>query len=375
MQDPRTLLATTLRTRQQDVSTFQVTSGFDGFVDELIEIVEERQDMDRYEKVPTISRFSELIGMAAGRSSLREMIVKSVDAGGCAVNLGDGIATLGVNLDVFATLGTPAHPAFTEFAGKTRSCTSFGIAPGHTLALEFNDGKYMLSYMDQLSDFSPDFLKDYLAKDESMIRSLQGADLIALTNWTLYPRMTDCWTYLQENVFSRFTQNPWIFLDLVDPRSRTREDIEAMLKVLPGFESTGRCVFGGNLNEGNVLSDLLGLPQVDEEGQGVADLCGRLRDALQLTEVVIHCIQGAGMASEEGVEWVDGPYTPKPLKSTGAGDRFNAGYCLGRLLDLPPRDRLLLAGATSGFFVRNARSGTLTEVAGLLDDWAADALG
>ncbi len=371
MQDPRSLLADTLRTRQQDASSFHVTSGFDGFVDELIEIVEERQNMDQYEKVPTISRFSELIGMAAGRSSLREMIVKSVDAGGCAVNLGDGIATLGVNLDVFATLGEPPHPAFAEFAGKTRSCTSFGIAPGHTLALEFNDGKYMLSYVDQLSDFSPDFLKEYLASDDAMIRSLRNADLIALTNWTLYPRMTECWRYLQETVFSSFTQPPWLFLDLVDPRSRTREDIEEMLNVLPGFEPHTRCVFGGNLNEGNVLSDLLGLPQVEEEGQGVADLCGRLRDNLHVTEVVIHCIQGAGMASEEGVEWVEGPYTATPVKSTGAGDRFNAGYCLGRLLNLPSRDRLLLAGATSGFFVRNARSGTLPEVAGLLDDWAA----
>lgn len=374
MSDSRTLLAETLRSRLGEIADFNVTSGFDGFVDELIEIVEERQDLDHYEKVPTISRFSELIGMAAGRSSLREMIVKSVDAGGCAVNLGDGIATLGVSLDVFATLGSPAHPAFSDFAAKTRSCTSFGIEPGHTLALEFDDGKYMLSYMDQLSDFTPEFMADFIRKDNAMVRSMQQADLIALTNWTLYPRMTDCWAALQDTILKGCTQNPWVFLDLVDPRSRTKEDIKAMLDILPGFEQNSRCIFGGNLNEGNVLSDLLGLPQEESEGQAVADLAARLREKLGLSEVVIHCIKGAGVAAEDGTIWVDGPYTPKPAKSTGAGDRFNAGYCLARLLNLSAQERLLLAGATAGFFVRNARSGTLPEVAGLLDDWVAGSL-
>jgi len=34
-------------------------------------------------------------------------------------------------------------------------------------------------------------------------------------------------------------------------------------------------------------------------------------------------------ADPSGTASVEGPFCPKPLKSTGAGDRFNAGYCLG----------------------------------------------
>jgi hypothetical protein len=368
MPTPHALLAETLRNHTDTIASLNVVSGFDGFVDELIEIVEERQSTEAHTRVPTISRFAELIGMAAGRSSLREMIVKSVDAGGCAVNLGDGIASLGVQLDVFGTLGEPAHPAFSALAAKCRSCNSFGIDPGHTLALEFEDGKYMLSSMNQLADFTPAFLKEYL-KNDTLKKSCQQADLIAITNWTLYPHMTDCWAYLLENLFNTCTQNPWFFIDLVDPRSRTHQDIRDMLTVLPGYEACGRCSFGGNLNEGNVISQLLDLPEVTTEGPEVAELCSRLRDKLQLSEVVIHCIKGAAVASDDGSEWVDGPYTAKPKKSTGAGDRFNAGYCLGRLLNLPAKDRLLLGNATSGFFVRNARSGSLAEIAFLLDEW------
>ena len=374
MPTPHTRLAETLRNRSREIEQMAVVSGFDGFVDELIEIVDERHDMDTYSRVTTIPRFAELIGAAAGRSSLREMIVKSVDAGGCAVNLGDGIASFGVQLDLFATLGDPPHAAFRDIAAKARSRVSFGIEPGHTLALEFEDGKYMLSYMDQLSDFSPEFLQTFLENDPRLLKACRAADLIAITNWTLYPRMTDCWIHLQREVFSKCGHSPWFFIDLVDPRSRSREDIDAMLKVLPKFETHGRCVFGGNLNEGNVLSDLLGLPQVHEEGDAVADLCARVREALGLSEVAIHCIHGAAAATRDSRAWVDGPYAAKPRKSTGAGDRFNAGYCVGRLLDLPVEERLRLGNATSGFFVRNARSGSLAEIAFLLEDWAAGTL-
>jgi sugar/nucleoside kinase (ribokinase family) len=56
-------------------------------------------------------------------------------------------------------------------------------------------------------------------------------------------------------------------------------------------------------------------------------------------------------------------YCAKPKKSTGAGDRFNAGYCLGLLLKLDARSRLVCANASAGFFVREARSASLPELA------------
>lgn len=373
MTDIRNKLAETLRDRVEEIEHLRVVAGFDGFVDELIEIVEERTTTTDYTPVPTISRFAELIGAAAGRSSLREMIVKSVDAGGCAVNLGDAIANLGARLDYFGTLGESRNPAFEAFASLCESCHSLGVDPGHTLALEFEDGKTMLSSMNQLAEFTPELLKEKLA-DGKLADACAEASLIAITNWTLYPHMTDCWSWLQRELFAGQLHHPWYFIDLVDPRSRSKDDIRDMLEVLPGFEKAGRCILGGNLNEANVLSGILGLPEVNREGPGLVEQCGALREKLDITEVVIHSLHGAAVAAEDGGVWIKGPYTPKPKKSTGAGDRFNAGYCLGRLLNLPPEERCLLGAAGSGFFVRNARSGSLAEVAFLLEDWAAGTL-
>lgn len=373
MTDPRSELADVLRSRAGDLAACPVVAGFDGFVDEMIEVVDERQDLETYQPLSTITRFSEVIGAASGRSSLREIVVTSQDAGGCAVNLGDGIASLGAPLHVFATMGNPRHAAFDDFAAKCASVTSWGREPGRTLALEFQDGKYMLSSVSQLGDFNPSLLDEVLA-DGQFAATCATAKLITLTNWTLYPHMNACWAKLQDEVFSKLPQRPRIFIDLVDPRSRSREDIAAMLEVLRGFEACGPTTFGGNLNEANVVAELLGIAAADDSPEAVATQAAAIRAALDIDEVATHCIACAAVATRDGTAAVTGPYTPTPAKSTGAGDRYNAGYTAGHLLGLDAEQRALLGVATSGFFVRNTRSGSASEIADLLDAWVAGML-
>ena len=130
-----------------------VVVGFDGFVDEMINVVAERTSLDDFSSVPDIATFGGLISAAAGHSSLREIVVNAVHPGGCAVNLGDGLAALGVPVDCFATLGEPVHPAFREPASRFRKAISWGREPGRTLAFEFADGKLMFSSVKQLAEF------------------------------------------------------------------------------------------------------------------------------------------------------------------------------------------------------------------------------
>ena len=51
-----------------------------------------------------------------------------------------------------------------------------------------------------------------------------------------------------------------------------------------------------------------------------------------------------------------GPFTAKPNITTGAGDHFNAGFCVGRMLGLGLAESLQTGVATSGFYVRSAKS-------------------
>ena len=57
---------------------------------------------------------------------------------------------------------------------------------------------------------------------------------------------------------------------------------------------------------------------------------------MQIDTVVIHPRESAAAATAKGAWWVPGPYTSKPLITTGAGDHFNAGYTTGQLLGFEP---------------------------------------
>ncbi len=349
----------------------RVVTGFDGFVDEMISLVGERRSLEDFTPVPDIATFGQLVLSAAGHSSLREIVVNDVHPGGCAVNLADGLASLGAQVDCFATLGDPVHAAFQETAAKCHGFHSWGREPGRTLAFEFNDGKLMFSAVKQLAEFTPERVRSFL---EGGVYQTACADarVIALTDWTLYPHMTGVWRLLQHEVFAKLRQRPHFLIDLVDPSSRSASDILEMTDILRNFEPVGPVNLGLNGNEANILCRLLGLAPVPAEATPEETLAqaGALRTRLEITRVIIHRIPFAVSADADDPCMQPGPYCPNPKKSTGAGDRFNAGISLGLALGCDPSDCLALGCAVSGFFVRNARSAMQRELADFLRQWA-----
>jgi sugar/nucleoside kinase (ribokinase family) len=375
MSAPADLSELATRLAAAEAGACRVVTGFDGFIDEMITLVGERQSLDCFEPVADIATFGRLIAAAAGHSSLREIVVNAVHPGGCAVNLADGLASLGVRVDCFATLGEPPHPAFREITSHFSSCHSWGREPGRTLAFEFNDGKLMFSAVKQLAEFTPAAVSALLT-DGAFATACRAARVIALTDWTLYPHMTAVWQLLQRDVFAELTGRPHFFIDLVDPASRSAADIRAMAAILRDFEPAGPLTLGLNGNEANHLARLHEVPTVPAEASPGETLrqAAMLRDVLGISRVVIHRIPFAVSDSAQGGAIQPGPVCPNPKKSTGAGDRFNAGFCLGLALGMADAACLALGCAAAGFFVRNARSASQPELAGFLNHWAAGSL-
>jgi sugar/nucleoside kinase (ribokinase family) len=354
------------------LSGCRVVTGFDGFVDEMITLVGERRSLSDFTPVPDIATFGSLISSAAGHSSLREIVVNDTHPGGCAVNLADGLASLGVVVDVFATLGEPMHAAFREIGGKCNGFHSWGREPGRTLAFEFADGKLMFSSVKQLADFTPERVSELL-RDGIYAAACADAQVIALTDWSLYPHMTGVWRLLQREVFAKLGQRPHFLIDLVDPAGRSAPDILEMSGILKDFEPAGPVTLGLNGNEANILSRLHGLaPAPPDAAPEVAlEQAEALRGRLEISRVVIHRIPFAVSADAGGGFVQPGPFCPNPRKSTGAGDRFNAGIALGLALGFNAADCLALGCAESGFFVRNARSASQRELGEFLKQWAS----
>lgn len=345
------------------VATCRAVTGFDGFVDEMITLVAERQDLTHFTPVQSISDFAVMMAASAGHSSLREIIVRHVHPGGCAVNLADGLASLGVHVDCFATLGDPVHSAFSSIVGKCHSVHSWGREPGRTLAFEFQDGKVMFSAGTQLADFTPEHVADCL-KSQQYAQACRQAQLIALTDWTMYPHMTAVWELLRQQVFSTLTHRPHIFFDLVDPSSRSHNDVRAMLRTLGSFEAHGQVTLGLNGNEANILSRLLDVAETSaiSSAENTAEQASALRTAIGISRVVIHRSRYAVSATESEQAYAFSDFCAQPQKSTGAGDRFNAGFCLGLALSLDATKCLELGCMVAAAFVRTGRSASLDEL-------------
>jgi len=339
--------------------------GLDGFVDEIIAVVDKRYDRTRYDAVKTIDELGQKILRAAGQSCNYELLVKQTKLGGNGPIMANALAAIGMSVTYIGNLGFPAiHPVFQELAARAKVISI--AEPGYTLALEFDDGKLMLGKHQSLGDINWDTLLSRVG--EKQLRTLvDDARLIGMVNWTMLPFMSDIWSKLQSEILQGIAgKQRMLFIDLADPEKRTGEDIADALAILSRLGSQVELTLGLNLKESSEIAVVLGLPAPTEGAAAEAaiqDTAQAIRQKLNVACVVIHPRGGAAAATAQHSAAMAGPYVTQPRISTGAGDHFNAGFCLGRVLGLSLEESLCIGVGTSGYYVRNAQSPTGRQLA------------
>jgi len=185
----------------------------------------------------------------------------------------------------------------------------------------------------------------------------EAARFVGIVNWTMLPHMTAIWKKIQTDMAPKSeNQKKVIFFDLADPEKRSDEDLLAAIKVIGKFQTQHDVILGLNEKEGLQVGKVLALKTVGKGDKMLADLSSKIRAKLEVGTCVIHPVQFAVAADAQGNAIVPGPFTANPKISTGAGDHFNAGFCIGRLLGCDLAQSLQLGVATSGFYVRQAIS-------------------
>ena len=344
--------------------------GLDGFVDTILHVVAQRRTADEYTRMTETRYFADRISEAAGRSANFEFIPKMVKLGGNGPLMANALASFGQKITYLGNLGAPnVHPVFGDFAARCERVISIA-EPAYTDAIEFEDGKLMCGKSETLKDVNWDNLLRHVPLEE-MKAIFTRSGFIALVNWTMILHTTDILKSILAEIVPTLPpladgSKRWIFFDLADPAKRTRDDIAELLGVLIEFQKHFRVVLGLNFQESRQVGAVLGLPEPGDGFDDVAAHAASIRARLGLETVVVHPTHFAAAADASGTAHVAGPFTPRPLITTGAGDHFNAGFCLGRLLGGNLEESLLMGVGTSGFYVRNAKSPTLAELSGFL---------
>jgi hypothetical protein len=350
-----------LRAARPRLAASKVLVGLDGFVDTILHVVARRESATNYVRMTAMRGFAAKIDAAAGLSANFELVTQMVKLGGNGPIMAHALGSYGTPMTYIGNLGAPnVHPVFSDLAERA---TVHSIAePGYTDAIEFDEGKLMFGKHESLKEVNWANLLRHVP-EEKLLQIFSESSLIALVNWTMLAHMTAIWQKIETRIAPKLTgEKRWLFFDLCDPAKRSPEDLARALKQITKFERHFRVILGMNLAESRQVGEVLGFKAPDEIYGTVTQHADDIRSALKIDTVVIHPTQFAAAADAQGATYVVGPFVAKPKITTGAGDHFNAGFCIGRLLGLDLAGSLQIGVATSGFYVRNAKSPHLDDL-------------
>lgn len=362
---------------RSDSRSCQALVGLDGFIDEIIHVVDQRLDFDRYTRLSSMAAYAQRLGQAAGKSCNVEWVVQRVKLGGNGPLMANALGNLGTRLVYVGAVGWPeVHPVF-------ESLRDFGEVvtladPGHTDAVEFEDGKVMCGKIETMKDVRWQRLLERLGGEEKLRGRLEACDLIALANWTMLPFANEIFDGMIALLRAHGpAKAPMFFFDLADPEKRTREDLAGVIRRLGEYSREGfHIMLGLNHKEAQQVAAVLGRNDLcpDDTPSALRRLAEAIVAGSGITELVVHPRHRAAAATATGSWCVEGPFTPRPRLSTGAGDHFNGGYCHGRLHGLEPESALAVGTATSGYYVRFGGSPSPAALEQFLGGWADGAI-
>lgn len=339
--------------------------GFDGFVDYIYHAVDTRKSAKEYTRIPTLKAYGERIAAAAGKSANIEVVCQAVKLGGNGPIMANALSALGADVTYCGMVGQPKiHAVFEEMAKRAKV---YGISePAVTDAMEFEDGKLMVGKHGTVANATYENLIKFIGA-KKWADLWNKASFVGMVNWTMLPYMTALWKKIQTvHAPKKGDARKTVFVDLADPGKRSAEDILTALKVVSNFQKQHDVILGLNESEAHQVAKVLGVTVGGRDEASVTKLAVDIRAKLNVHTCVVHPVAFAAAADENGAACVPGPFTPKPKISTGAGDHFNAGFCTGRILGLDLAQSLQTGVGTSGYYVRNAASPTIDQLAKFL---------
>ncbi|MEI9998223.1 MAG: hypothetical protein WDO13_03165 [Verrucomicrobiota bacterium] len=203
---------------------FQCLLGFDGFVDEIFHVVDQRQSPTKYTPFGSIKTFGGKVTAAAGKSVNFEIVPQTKKLGGNGPTMSFALSTLGAPVHYVGMLGYPElHPVFSEFAKRTKV---YSIAdPGLSQAFEFSDGKLTFGQHGSVHEVSWEILKKRLG-DVTFQKLWNQAHFIGMVNWTMLPHLSAIWKRLLSDYMpAKPTTRKLMFFDLCDPTKRLDADL------------------------------------------------------------------------------------------------------------------------------------------------------
>lgn len=345
----------------------ELTFGFDGFVDNVRELVDVRHDAESYTRMQELSTFGDRIRRSADADSSvsSEWRRSGRRAGGHVAHLSRATGMLGLDPVMMGTFGTPPDPVFDgEFEGYERYTLG---EPTITDAVEFDDGKLLLQETGSQRRLNWNRLCDHIGI-EALVDAVDGAAVLGIGYWANIPELPTIWRGLTTELWPLLSDPPEsVFLDPADIRQLSVERIREGVKPLSQLDDTVPVTVSANRVETAVLAQPRSVERYDETLRATAE---RARDALGVTRYAAHSSSASVLAGPDTTTRVAVPQTDNPALTTSAGDHFTAGLVLAHLAGITGGPSLVLGNALAGHFVRTGTPPTYEELLSFVDRYA-----
>lgn len=342
--------------KQDLLAKKQALVGFDGFIDKIKVAVDKRFGVkENFTKITHIQEFAKRISSASGKSTNIELYLQREKMGGNGPTLANAFLKTGLQTRYIGALGKPHfHSIFESFARDTHAVSI--AQPGITDALEFDDGKIMLGDMNGLDAVTYENILTAIPEGH-LLDMVSRSHLLAMVNWTMLPYMSKILNRFLEDILPNIpaSQPRYFFFDLADPAKRSDEDLKAALALIKKFGSYGHVILGLNLKEAQRIGSFSSSDDLKKVAQS-------LRQSLDLQTVFIHSPKFAACATKNETHAIKVSFCTQPAITTGAGDHFNAGFCISQLIELNLLDSLTIATASATSYVTTGETPNLNTI-------------
>ncbi|MDR1640205.1 MAG: PfkB family carbohydrate kinase [Clostridiales bacterium] len=324
----------------------RVLMGIDGYIDETWSVAKTKNGPTDYILYEKLKDFSLFLSSRDSGGIAANLVKKRRECGGFVGNTAKGLVALGVKPRLIGMFGDgEIDPAF---AGLTEcDMTSLG-APALCIILEFYDGKIMLAHSDAVQGLTWSGLESAVGR-EKLAEMVRDSEILALGYWSNMPDFER----IIEGLAGLGDSSHELFLDFADiakrPPGALRSGLEAMRKARAlGLKVT----ISLNIHEANCLAGHFGISSVisQESAASAANATESLKKLTGVDQIAIHAAPYA-VSLGESLRIVEAQPIEHPVRSTGAGDMFNAGYIASMAWGLGEKERLEVAMATARSFV------------------------
>ncbi|MFB6152279.1 MAG: TrmB family transcriptional regulator [Haloarculaceae archaeon] len=345
----------------------EVVIGFDGYIDKIRQLVDERKSPRMYDEIAEFDTVGEMFAHAASsdRTLNFEWVERDRVPGGHTAHAGRSFRAFEYDLQLLGYFGQPIREEF-QAAFADASLLSLG-QPSVSEYVHFEDGKVLFTESVNHQALNWETLCEYVPL-EDMAEHLDGTDLVSIGGWALIPEISTIWEGLREQVYPLLSDPPEdvvVLVTDVDHLSETtlRSDLESLRALDERIPVTAAIT----REQATHLDEVL-LP-TDAAQRSLSTTTTELREQVGVSRFAITSSRESVLATSDETFRARTPHVEDPSEQGTFEDHFAAGVALGRVEGLSNASTLVLGNAVAGYYQRNQEVPTIDEVGELLETY------